>query len=46
MHAPKDSIEKFPVEWDKHSYRGESSYLPHPRPQAAYAAMIADPDTT
>lgn len=44
MHPPRESVEKFPVEWDDEPYRGESGYLPHPRPHAAYAAMIADLD--
>jgi arylsulfatase A-like enzyme len=44
MHPPKETVERFPREWDSVSYRGESSYLPHPRPRAAYAAMIAELD--
>jgi arylsulfatase A-like enzyme len=44
MHPPKTSVEKFPTEWDPQVYRGESGYLPHPRPRAAYAAMISDLD--
>ncbi len=44
MHPPKDRVEKFPAEWDTMPYRGENAYLPHPRPRAAYAAMIADLD--
>jgi arylsulfatase A-like enzyme len=44
MHPPKESVEKFPKEWDTVPYRGESAYLPHPRPRAAYAAMISDLD--
>lgn len=45
MHPPQASIDKFPEEWDTQPYRGESSYLPHPRPRAAYAAMISDLDS-
>ncbi len=44
MHPPRESVEKFPVDWDSEVYRGESGYLPHPRPHAAYAAMISDLD--
>ena len=44
MHPPVASVEKFPREWDSAPYRGENNYLPHPRPRAAYAAMISDLD--
>ena len=44
MHPPRESVEKFPVEWDSEVYRGGNGYLPHPRPRAAYAAMISDLD--
>ncbi len=44
MHPPKASVDRFPKEWDTEAYRGESGYLPHPRPRAAYAAMISDFD--
>lgn len=44
MHPPRETVEKFPVEWDHAPYRGENSYLPHPRPRAAYAAMITELD--
>jgi arylsulfatase A-like enzyme len=44
MHPPRESVERFPAEWDPQPYRGESGYLPHPRPRAAYAAMISDLD--
>ena len=45
MHPPKESVERFPKEWDTEPYRGENGYLPHPRPHAAYAAMISDLDS-
>ena len=45
MHPPASSVEKFPAEWDTVSYRGQCGYLPHPRPRAAYAAMISDLDS-
>lgn len=44
MHPPRESVERFPREWDPVPYRGEAGYLPHPRPHAAYAAMISDLD--
>jgi arylsulfatase A-like enzyme len=45
MHPPKASYEKFPAEWDRVEYRGGNGYLPHPRPRAAYAAMVHDLDS-
>jgi arylsulfatase A-like enzyme len=45
MHPPKSSVERFPVEWDTVAYRGQCGYLPHPRPRAAYAAMVSDLDS-
>ena len=45
IHPPRESVEKFPVEWDTEPYRGEYGYLPHPRPHAGYAAMISDLDS-
>jgi len=44
MHPPKEAVDEYPVEWDKKPYRGECGYLPHPRPRAAYAAMVSDLD--
>jgi arylsulfatase A-like enzyme len=44
MHPPRESVEKFPAEWDDVPFRGETGYLPHPRPRAGYAAMISDLD--
>jgi arylsulfatase A-like enzyme len=44
MHPPKDRVEAFPKDWDNQAYRGENGYLPHPRPRAAYAAMIHNLD--
>lgn len=44
MHPPRESVDRFPTEWDSESYRGANGYLPHPRPRAAYAAMISDLD--
>lgn len=45
MHPPQASIERFPKEWDTVAYRGQCGYLPHPRPRAAYAAMVSDLDS-
>jgi arylsulfatase A-like enzyme len=44
MHPPRATVEKFPESWDREPYRGEGGYLPHPRPRAGYAAMIAELD--
>ncbi|MEX0712556.1 MAG: arylsulfatase [Pirellulales bacterium] len=44
MHPPRESVERFPAEWDTEPYRGQCGYLPHPRPRAGYAAMISDLD--
>ncbi len=44
MHPPLDSVNQYPNEWDDKPYRGQSGYLPHPRPRAGYAAMISDLD--
>jgi len=44
MHPPRDEVDKFPVEWDAEAYRGGNGYLPHPRPRAAYAALINELD--
>ncbi|WP_414664928.1 arylsulfatase [Horticoccus sp. 23ND18S-11] len=44
LHPPQASVDKFPADWDREVYRGQAGYLPHPRPRAAYAAMIADLD--
>ncbi len=44
MHPPVERVNRFPAEWDTQVYRGECNYLPHPRPRAAYAAMINELD--
>ena len=46
MHPPQEWIDRYPKEWDQEKgvYRGQNGYLPHPRPRAAYAAMISDLD--
>ncbi|MDZ7619610.1 MAG: sulfatase-like hydrolase/transferase, partial [Patescibacteria group bacterium] len=30
MHPPRESVERFPVEWDSEPYRGQYGYVPHP----------------
>jgi arylsulfatase A len=45
MHPPRESVSRFPTAWDQTEYRGLNGYLPHPRPRAAYAAMIHDLDS-
>lgn len=44
LHPPKELVEEYPKEWDSIPYRGENGYLPHPRPRAAYAALVTDLD--
>ncbi|MEC5129098.1 arylsulfatase [Verrucomicrobiales bacterium BCK34] len=46
MQSPQEWIDQYPEEWDQEKgvYRGQNNYLPHPRPRAAYAAMISDLD--
>lgn len=44
MHPPEELVDEYPAEWDDRPYRGQCSYLPHPRPRAGYAAMITDLD--
>ncbi|EMI52151.1 arylsulfatase [Rhodopirellula sallentina] len=46
MQPPQEWIDRYPKQWDAENgpYRGQNGYLPHPRPRAAYAAMISDLD--
>ena len=46
MQPPQEWLDRYPKEWDEEHgpYRGQNGYLPHPRPRAAYAAMISDLD--
>ena len=41
LQAPRAFIDMYPREWDEKPYLGQGGYLPHPRPRAAYAAMIS-----
>ena len=40
LQVPDSELDAYPKEWDTRPYLGEKGYLPHPRPRAAYAAMI------
>ena len=40
LQIPDEELDAYPKEWDEKPYLGEKGYLPHPRPRAAYAAMI------
>ena len=44
LQVPDESLAPYPESWDDTPYLGERSYLPHPRPRAAYAAMISRMD--
>lgn len=44
LQVPPDRLDAFPPAWDTEPYLGEKGYVPHPRPRAAYAAMIAGLD--
>ncbi|MDP6891211.1 MAG: arylsulfatase [Phycisphaerales bacterium] len=44
LQVPPDRLDAFPSEWDTEPYLGQKGYVPHPRPRAAYAAMIAGLD--
>jgi arylsulfatase A len=44
MQPPQEWVDRYPEEWDAEPYRGNHGYLPHPRPNAGYAAMISDLD--
>ena len=43
LQVPVKDLDAYPREWDEVPYLG-GSYLPHPRPRAAYAAMITHLD--
>lgn len=44
LQPPRRLVETYPQEWDDRPYRGQCGYTPHPRPRAAYAAMITNLD--
>ena len=44
LQVPDEDLKAYPADWDEQPYLGEKGYLPHPRPRAAYAAMITHLD--
>jgi arylsulfatase A-like enzyme len=44
LQPPQRIVETYPKEWDPKPYLGQNGYTPHPRPHAAYAAMITSLD--
>lgn len=40
LQPPPDLVDSYPADWDDRPYRGQCAYTPHPRPRAAYAALI------
>jgi len=40
LQIPDKELDLYPLDWDEEPYLGDKGYLPHPRPRAAYAAMI------
>ena len=40
LQVPRDLLEEYAGAWPDEPYLGDRSYLPHPKPRAAYAAMI------
>ncbi|HXU76708.1 MAG TPA: arylsulfatase [Methylomirabilota bacterium] len=44
LQPPPRLVDSYPTNWDDQPYRGQCNYLPHPRPRAAYAALITSLD--
>ncbi|MBT8484648.1 MAG: arylsulfatase [Phycisphaerae bacterium] len=44
LQVPDEELDAYPRDWDPEPYLGQRGYLPHPRPRAAYAAMISHLD--
>jgi arylsulfatase len=44
LQVPDDSLAEYAGQWDDPAYDGQQGYLPHPRPRAAYAAMVTRMD--
>jgi len=40
LQPPPDLVETYPADWDDRPYLGQCGYTPHPRPRAAYAALV------
>jgi arylsulfatase len=41
LQVPEDSLREFADAFPETPYKGEKRYLPHPKPRAAYAAMVS-----
>lgn len=41
IQVPDEETDAYPQEWDTEHYLGQKGYLPHARPNAAYAGMIS-----
>lgn len=44
LQVPEDSLEEYADAFDETPYTGTQGYLPHPKPRAAYAAMVTRMD--
>jgi arylsulfatase len=44
LQVPDDSLREYEGAFPETPYKGEKGYLPHPRPRAAYAAMVTRMD--
>jgi len=44
LQVPEDSVAEYADAFPETPYKGERSYLPHPKPRAAYAAMVTRMD--
>jgi arylsulfatase A len=40
LQVPDEELQQYEGQWDETPYTGGQSYLPHPKPRAAYASMI------
>jgi len=46
LQVPDESLQEYLGKWEDPPYDGKNSYLPHPHPRAAYAAMVSRMDRT
>jgi arylsulfatase len=44
LQVPEDSLEEYADAFEETPYTGSQGYLPHPKPRAAYAAMVTRMD--
>jgi len=44
LQVPEDSLEEYVDAFEETPYTGSQGYLPHPKPRAAYAAMVTRMD--